>query len=289
MIKTRKTENPIINCIDRMLGWKGTPYLAILIILIFILFPFYWMFLSSFKSMQEIFRWPPTLIPESFTLAPYKNALFKSPTPLLIMNSFIYSGAVSLVVTFLATITTYALALYRYKGSDQVFLLFFITRVIPPQSLWLPFVIFFTKLGLLNTRPAVIIYSIVLVYPLSIWMLKGLFDNFPREIVDSSLIDGSSNFGSLFRVVIPIIAPGVSAVSIVAFLWTWADFMFPYLIINNPSLYPITVGIYYFIGDEGVIWNSLAAAEVMAMLPGIIFFTIAQKHIVKGLSAGAIK
>jgi len=279
----------MIGGLDTALGWRGTPYVAIAVILIFVLFPFYWVFLSSFKSMQEIYRWPPTFVPRNFTIAPYKYALMKSPTPILIMNSVIYSASVTLVVTLLATITTYGLSMYRYKRSDQVFLFFFVTRIIPPQSLWLPFVIFFSKLGLVNTRPAVIIFSVILVYPLSIWMLKSLFDAFPREILDSASIDGSSRLGALFRVVIPIVAPGVSAIAIVAFLWSWAEFMFPFLILNNPSLYPITVGISYFVGDEGVIWNALSAAEVMALLPGIVFFTIAQKHIVKGLSAGSIK
>jgi multiple sugar transport system permease protein len=209
--------------------------------------------------------------------------------PILLKNSIIYSATTALIVTVLAAVTTYALCMYRYKRSNQVFLLFFISRVIPPQSLWLPFVIFFSRLGMINTRPAVIVFSIVLVYPLAIWMLKGLFDEFPREILDSALVDGTSRLGALYRVIVPVLAPGIAAIAIVSFLWTWADFMFPFLILNDPGKYPVTVGMFYFIGDEGVVWNALSAAEVMVMLPGIFFFIIAQKHIVRGLSAGAIK
>lgn len=287
--KNKNILSIIGSIIDRAIGWKGTPYIVIIVIMIFLLFPFYWLIVSSLKSMQEIFRWPPTFFPKDITFFPFKYALIKSPTLKLILNSLIYSTAVSIIVTFLASVTTYALSMYKYKGSNKVFLLFFVTRLVPPQALWLPFVIFFSKLGLTNTRPSVIIYSLVLVYPLAIWMLKGLFDSFPIELLESSQIDGASRFGALFRIVLPIMAPGVAAIAIISFLWTWADFMFPFLILNDPDLYPITVGIFYFIGDEGVIWNALSAAELMAMIPGILFFSVAQKHIVKGLSAGAIK
>lgn len=275
--------------ISKLIEWDATPYIAITIILLYLLFPFYWTFVTSFKSMEEVFKWPPTLIPQDFTVSGYESSFTMAPTLTYILNSVIYSLSVAAFIIVIGTITTYGLSMYPYRGSDKIFLTFFVTRTIPPQSLWLPLIIFFSKMGLMNTRPPVIIFSIILTYPLCIWMLKGLFDAFPSELIDSASLDGCSKLGILFRVVMPVVAPGIAAVVIVAFLWTWASFMFPFLVINANSLKPLTVGIFYFVGDEVVMWNAIAATEVMAILPGIVFFILAQRHIVKGLAAGAIK
>ena len=120
-------------------------------------------------------------------------------------------------------------------------------------------------------------------------MLKGIFDAFPSDLIDSAAIDGASRIKTLLSIVIPVIAPGIGAVAIIAFLWTWNEFMFPFLVLNDESLYPITVGLSYFVGDEGIQWGPISASGVLAMLPGVLFFVIAQRHIVEGLSEGAIK
>ena len=241
--------------IEKIVAWDGTPYVAVIVVLAYSLFPLYWTFITSFKSAREIFSWPPTLIPSHFTFSNYRTTLAESPIPLYIGNSAIYSLLVATFIITIGTITTYGLSIYRYRRSTQVTFLFVATRIIPPQSLWLPFIILFTKVGLANTRGAVVIYEIVLVYPLCILMLKGLFDSFPLELIDSASIDGSSRLGTLFKIVMPVIAPGVATVAIIAFLWTWNEFMFPFLVINSESLYPITVGIYYLVGDEGINGN----------------------------------
>lgn len=279
----------IRNGIEKIVAWNATPYIAVALISCCLLFPFYWIFITSFKPTREIFQWPPTLFPSLFTLSNYRTTLAESPIPLYIANSAIYSLFVAAFIVTIGTITTYGLSVYPYKGSGKIAFMFFATRIVPPQSLWLPFIIFFAKIGLVNTRGGVIIYEIILVYPLCIWMLKGIFDAFPRELVDSASIDGSSRLGTLFRIIMPVIAPGIAAVAIIAFLWTWNEFMFPFLILNNESLHPITVGICYFVGDEGIKWGPMAASGGLTILPGLIFFIIAQRHIVEGLSKGAIK
>jgi len=281
--------NKMRNAVGRIVEWNGIPYVAIILVLLFLLFPFYWTFVTSFKSMEEIFRWPPTLIPQHPTLSAYRFSLINVPTLMYVANSVIYSLSVAAFIVIIGTITTYGLSMFPYRGSDRVFLTFFAIRIVPPQCMWLPLIILFSKIGLMNTMPAVIIFQIVLCYPLCIWMLKGLFDAFPHELIDSASIDGCSKLGTLFRVVMPIAAPGIAAVAIIAFLWAWSNFMFPFLVLNKDSLRPLTVGIYSFVGDEGIRWNSMAATEMLAILPGLVFFLIAQKHIVKGLSAGAIK
>lgn len=275
--------------IGRILDWEGTPYVAIILVLCYLLFPFYWILITSFKSMGEVFTWPPSLIPQDFTLSPYVFSLIYTPVSTFLANSVIYSLSVAMFIVVVGSITTYGLTIYSYRGSNKISLTFFATRIIPPQCLWLPLFILYKKIGLLDTRPGVIIFSIILTYPLCVWILKGLFDAFPRELIDSASIDGCSRLGILYRIVIPVIAPGIAATAIIAFLWTWGDFMFPFLILDSESLKPLTVGVYYFEGETGVMWNALCATMVLALIPGVAFFFIAQKHIIRGLAAGAIR
>ena len=264
-------------------------YTALLLIICYLLFPLYWTLITSFKTIQEIFTWPPTLFPSEFSLEGYIKALFRSPVPLYLLNSLIYSLSTAVVVLIIATITTYGLSMYPYRGSSKIFVGFFFTRVIPTQILWLPLIIMYQRLGLMDTRIGLIIFLIALSYPLCVWMLKGLFDAFPRELMDSAAIDGCTRMSSLFKVVMPVIAPCVAAIGMVSFLWAWSSFMVPCLMLNTNELKPLTLGVYYFVGDEGIEWDSLAATEIMVILPGILFFIIAQKHIVRGLTAGASK
>lgn len=115
---------------------------------------------------------------------------------------------------------------------------------------------------------------------------KIIFRCFARELIDAALIDGSSRIDTLFRIVLPVTGTGIYAVGIISFLWTWNEFIAPFLFINTDANKPITVGIYYFVGDELTYWNTMCAAAVFAILPGLVFFLIAQRHIVEGLTAG---
>jgi len=289
IIKMRTLSNKIRAGVGMVFDWKGIPYVATFLVLFYLLFPLYWTLVTSFKSLEEVFRWPPTLFPEQFTLSAYVFSLIYTPVSTYVVNSIIYSLSVALIVVTITTITTYGLTIYPYRGSNRISLLFFATRIVPPQTLWLPLYVIYAKVGLLDTRLGVIIFETALAYPLCIWMLRGIFQAFPHELIDAASIDGTSRMGTLLRVVLPVVAPGIAATAIIAFVWTWGSFMFEFLVLDSEALKPLTVGIYYFEGETGWVWNAMAATQVLTLLPGIIFFIIAQKYIVKGLSEGAIK
>jgi multiple sugar transport system permease protein len=263
-----------------------TPYIIMAVVLVILLGPIYWTLVTSFKTLPEAIQWPPTYIPKDFTLAAYQEVLARSPVPKYLLNSVIFALTTTVIVVTASIFTTYALTRYKYRGSNGVLLGFLVIRLIPPISLLLPFYLILRQLGLINTRAAVIIYTIYLTYPLSVWMLKSFFDSFPQDLIDAALIDGASRLGALFRVVLPVIANGVAAVAIIAFLWTWIEFLAPFLFLNTDNLKPITVGLYYFVGDETTYWNTLAAGAILAVIPGIIFFMFAQRYIISGLTAG---
>lgn len=275
--------------VDRILENRITAYITVGVILFFLLIPLLWMALSSFKTMSETFRSPPTYLPQNPTFEAYGEAWNKAPMPTYVLNSSIIALVTVGVTIFAGTFTAYALSQYRYRGSNVVLLLFLFTRVIPPLSLLLPFFVVFMKLGLINSKTAVTVYTIYLSYPLVVWLLKGFFDDFPSELIDAAVIDGCSRTGALFRVVLPVAAPAVMAVAVIAFMWTWNEFLAPFLFINTDDLKPITVGIYYFVGDEFTYWNRMSAAGVITVIPSITFFVLAQRYIVRGLTTGALK
>ncbi len=279
----------IRRALDRVLGWNATSYIVLILIGACLLLPIYWTIVTSFKAPQEIFQWPPTLVPKDPTLSNYVDALVNSPVSSNIFNSVLYSLIVTVFVLTIGVLTTYGFSMFPYKGSNRVAFAFLAIRVIPPQILWLPFIIIFTRLGIINTRSGVAVFEIMLVYPLAIWLLKGIFDSFPRELIDAAEIDGASRIRTLIRIVVPVVAPAVGAVAIISFLWTWNEFMFPFLVLNNERLYPITVGLSYFVGDEGIKWGPISASGVLAMLPGLVFFIFAQRYIIEGLTEGALK
>ena len=272
--------------LSNILEHKITPYVIMAVVLILLLGPIYWTLVTSLKTLPEAIKWPPTYIPENFTLEAYQEVLGRSPVPKFLLNSIIYALVTTTIVTTAAVFTTYALTRYKYRGSNMVLLSFLFIRLIPPISLLLPFYLILRQLGLINTRASVVIYTIYLTYPLAVWMLKSFFDQFPQDLIDAALIDGASRMGALFRVVLPVIANGIAAVAIIAFLWTWIEFLAPFLFLNTENLKPITVGLYYFVGDETTYWNSLTAGAILAIIPGIAFFMFAQRYIISGLTAG---
>jgi multiple sugar transport system permease protein len=244
---------------------------------------------TSLKTREETFSWPPTYFPKKVTLQAYHEVFFRSPILRHLLNSIIISTGTTVIVMVAGLLTAYGLSQYSYKGSKTVLVIFIATRIIPPISLLVPFYIIISVLKLINTYTCLMIVNTFLWYPFAIWMLKSFFDKFPRELVDSAIVDGCTRTGAFLRIAIPVSAIGIAAVGIITFLWTWNEFLYGIIFTNTRSVQPITVGAHYFVGDELVQWDSIAATAIVTALPGIVFFSIAQKAIVKGLMAGAVK
>jgi len=277
------------NFIANILEKRSTSYIFLIIMLIMMLAPIIFTAFTSFKTREETFRWPPTYFPETPTLQAYKEVIFESPMPRHILNSLIVAVGTTIVVIVGSLFTAWGISRYRFRGSGLVLLTFIATRIIPPISLLVPFYIIMSFLKLINTYWCLIILNTFLCYPLAVWMIKSFFDSFPGELVDAAIVDGCSRTGAFLRVVVPISAIGIAAVAIITFLWTWNEFLFAILFTNTRAVQPVTVGAHYFVGDELVQWDSIAATAMFTALPGLIFFSIAQKAIVKGLTAGAVK
>ncbi len=277
------------NTIAKILAKPFTSYLLLIIILAFMLAPIIFTAFTSFKTRAETFRWPPTYFPEKPTLGAYHEVLIRSPMARYLLNSLVIALGTTTIVMAGGLFTAYGLSQYEFKGSKIVLLIFITTRIIPPISLLVPFYIIMSFLRLINTYVCLMIVNTFLWYPFAVWMLKSFFDIFPRELIDSAIVDGCTRTSAFLRIVIPVSAIGIAAVAIITFLWTWNEFLYGMIFTNTREVQPITVGAHYFVGDELVQWDSIAATAMFTALPGLIFFSIAQRAIVKGLTAGAVK
>ena len=277
------------NTIAKILAKPFTSYLLLIIILAIMLAPIIFTAFTSFKTRAETFRWPPTYFPENPTLQAYHEVLIRSPMARYLLNSLVIALGTTAIVLAGGLFTAYGLSQYEFKGSKIVLLIFIATRVIPPISLLVPFYIIMSFLRLINTYVCLMIVNTFLWYPFAVWMLKSFFDVFPRELIDSAIVDGCTRTGAFLRIVVPVSAIGIAAVAIITFLWTWNEFLYGMLFTNTREVQPVTVGAHYFVGDELVQWDSIAATAMFTALPGLVFFSIAQRAIVKGLTAGAVK
>lgn len=275
--------------VAKILEKSATSYVLLIIILAAMLAPIVFTAFTSFKSRQETFSWPPTYFPQKPTLQAYHQVIFESPIIKHLRNSLIITLGTTAVVMAGGLFTAYGLSQYKFRGSGVVLLIFIATRIVPPISLLVPFYIIMSFLHLINTFTCLIILNTFLWYPFAVWMLKSFFDAFPRDLIDSAIVDGCTRTRAFLSIVLPISAAGIAAVAIITFLWTWNEFLYGMIFTNTRDVQPITVGAHYFVGDELVQWDSIAATAMFVALPGLIFFSIAQRAIVKGLTAGAIK
>jgi ABC-type glycerol-3-phosphate transport system permease component len=183
----------------------------------------------------------------------------------------------------------YGISHYQFKGATTVLYVLLFSRVIPPLSLLLPLYIMISDLGLVDNLLSMIIANIYLTYPFAVLIMKSFFDSFPKELIDAGIIDGCSRSGVLFRIVLPVNATGIASSAIITYLWTWNEFIYAFVFTSTPSAQPVTVGCFDAIGDIFVNWNQMCAGAILAALPGILFVLIAQRYLVQGLTAGALK
>jgi len=279
-----KTRDVIVKIVEHPI----VPYLVLTVFTVLMISPIILIFLNSFKSSAETFAWPPTIIPKQFTLEAYMRVI-SSPIPMNLRNSVILALSTTAIVLLIAVPSAYGISKYPFRGSKMLMLSYLASRIVPPLSLLIPFYMLFSQLKLLNTLTALIIVNTYMCFPLVVWMLKGFFDEFPQELIDAALIDGCGRLGTMFRVVIPVSMTAIAAAGIITFLWTWNEFIYAIILTSSKDVFPMTVGIFYFVGDEVIEWNSLSAVAIFTSLPAIVFFVLFQKYIIEGLVKGAIK
>lgn len=270
---------------------RGVAYATIAVALVVTLFPVYWIAANSFKLDIDIFAVPPEWFPFNPTLKHYDAAFVQRPFLLYAINSFIIAIASTLVSLVFGTLAGYALARFRYPGQWRYQISFWIlsTRMMPPIVTIIPLYIAFNYLDMLNTKTAVAIAYTAFNLPFATWMMKSYFQDLPVELEEAAIVDGDTRWGAFLRVALPLARPGLAATAIFCLIVSWNEFLLALILTLTARSQTLPIGIAGRVTQYTTYWGEISAAGFMACIPIMIFAFIVQKHLVRGLSFGAVK
>ncbi len=267
-------------------------YAAMLAIsLVFLLawvFPIVWSVLNSLKTEQAVLAYPPKFIFEP-TLEAYKDVLFGAASILPnLWSSFVISIGTTIVTMMMAVPAAYALARLRIPGKRFAGFYVLATQMLPPVGIIIPYFLILRNIGWMDTYQGIILIYLSFSLPFAIWLLVSYFEDIPFEMEEAAYLDGASRWKTLWRVIIPQVQGGIAVTVVFVFLNAWNEFLFAVVLSGN-TVRPVTIAMFNFVSVEQTLWTKLAAVSVLAMLPVIVLGVVAQKHIVKGLTVGAVK
>ncbi len=262
-------------------------YMAVAAVLLFFCFPIFWTVLTSIKPLELIPKSPPVWL-----FKPTLEHYWATLTQGLLLSSLWNSLSVAALSTFFALLVgapaAYVFARFRFRGKESLAFYFLTSRMAPPIAVILPFFLISRDLGLLDTRFILIVAYMTFNFAFVIWLLRGFFAEIPPEIDEAALIDGCSRFGAFVRVVLPLAGPGLAAAAIICFIFSWNEFLFA-LILTNLSAKTLPVLASGFVTDRLVLWGKLCAASVIIYVPVVLFALVTRRHLVRGMTLGAIR
>jgi multiple sugar transport system permease protein len=264
-------------------------YTVLVTLAVLVLFPFYWMTITSFKSEDQMrslvsMFWPRPLVGEN-----YGQLLSKTDFVAWYGNSATVAIASTLLATAVGTIGAYALARLRFLGRGFLASATLITYLVPPSILFIPLYAQMRNLGLANSLAGLIAAYPSFTVPFVTWLLMGYFESIPEELEEAAMIDGATRFGAFSRIVLPLAAPGVLAAALYAFTQAWNEFLYALVFITDGRLRTLPVGLASFITGDVYGWGYLMAGAVLTTLPVIAAYIYLQKYMVEGLTAGGVK
>lgn len=268
------------------------------VLLIFLLFfavvPMLWMLSTSLKGQFAALQQPPQWIPSNPTLTQYQTLLSPTGTvgPVFLryfLNSIIVSTSTTLLGVLVAVPAAYAFSRFRFPGKDLLFFAVLIRNMFPVVVFLIPLFILMRALHLVNTHWSLILTYMTFGLPLSIWLLKGFYDNIPEELERAARIDGASRFKAFWLIIMPLSAPGIAATAIYAFIGAWNEYVYALTFLNSENLLTLPVGLQRFFTEYATNWPGLMAAAFIMSVPVVVMFMILQKQFVRALTEGAIK
>jgi multiple sugar transport system permease protein len=278
-------ERPRLRPVDLLLD------LLTLLYFLFALFPLFWIFLLSFKTQEQLFttyfRFDPTLDAYKTVLG-LLNAGETVPFMRYFLNSLITAGVAVLVSLLVGVPAAYAFARYKFKGADDLLFTLLSFRFAPELMVIIPLYIIYNRIGLLDSRTGLIWVFQLITLPLIVWILRSYFQDLTPELEQSALLDGYSRTQAFVKVVLPLVKPGLAAASLLAFIFAWNSFIFPF-ILTGSNAQTVTVGALSFMGGARPRYNLTAAAAMISLVPPVILALTIQRYLVRGLTFGAVK
>lgn len=257
---------------------------------ILVISPFVWIFLTSLKTSQgEIYAFPVQYLPKAACAENYIAMLWKGKFATYMLNSFLVSGVSGILAILIGVLSAYALSRFQFRAKNIVVFFFFFSQMLPTFILLPPLYNMLADLSLLNNRVTLIILYTNMMIPFSVVTLQSFLAGVPRSIDEAAQIDGCGPLRALFVVIAPVLRPGIAATFVFAFINAWNELFMAVMFIDRDDLRTIPVGLNALVLKFDIKWGEMSAGIVMALIPSIILFALAQRHMVEGLSAGAVK
>ncbi len=276
---TRSTGRPIRKWVENIAF-----YSLVIAIMVPFLFVFFWMILSSFKNQVQNTAYPPVWIFQP-TLDNYRAVIEENDILTFAKNSFIIAFGATGLGLLLGLPAAYSIARYKQQGLGLAIL---IARIQPGISFLIPLFVIFLRLKLIDTYIALILTHLIVTMPIIVWMMISYFEDIPAELDDAAMVDGCSPYGAFWRVALPLTRPGIAASGILAFIFSWNNFLFS-LVLSSFRTKTLPVAVFNFMSYEEINWGGLTAAATLITLPVLLLVLVAQRHIVRGLTIGAVK
>jgi N,N'-diacetylchitobiose transport system permease protein len=266
----------------------GINLLGLLVFFVMV-FPVYWMVSTAFKRPIDILSFTPEFVPSPATLSNFDNAIHRPFFWSSVRNSLIVVVAVTALSMVLAFLAALALAKFRFYGRAAFVILIIGVQMVPLNALIIPLYILLSKAGQVDKLTGVIVTYLTFVLPFCVWTLRGFMLGVPRELEEAAMVDGSTRFGAFVRILLPLVAPGLVATSIFAFIQVWNEFIIAYVLLQSDDNRTLSVWLASFTTLRGTEWGPLMAAATLTALPVVLFFVLVHRRIAFGLTAGAVR
>ncbi len=273
----------------RHFPWRSIGiYLILAVFVLVIAFPIYWMLTISLKIPRDIYR-TPALWPDFVTSDNYRVLIEEKKFLVNIKNSIIVAGSVTIVSLFVSSFAAYSIVRFKYRFKGLIGRLILFAYLTPVSLLFIPLSIIVARLHLGNSLFGLVVVYLTFSIPLSTWLLSGYFRGVPAELEEQAMVDGSGRLGALFRILIPLSAPGLVAVSIFTFTGAWNELLLALIFITSENKRTVPLGLNYLITGDVFLWGPIMAGAVLSSLPVIILYFMAQRFMVAGMTSGSVK
>jgi ABC-type glycerol-3-phosphate transport system permease component len=273
--------------VRRLLGHSAA-YIVMTAIAVVFMIPLLWMFSTSLKSRADIFAWPPSWVPETPIWENYVTAFTRYPLARFMLNSTILVALNTVGELLSVPLIAYGFARLRFPLKKVLFVLMLSTMMIPGQIKLIPLYSMYSRLGLIDTYVPLALPSLF-GNPFFIFLMVQYIRTIPRDLDEAARIDGAGTWTILYRIILPLCKPALTVMIVFTFLWVWNDFLQPLIYLNDFNSYPISVGLAFFQGRYSVEWNLFMAATLVSILPVLVLYFFAQKHLIGGISSLGLK
>ncbi len=264
-------------------------YVCIILFVLFAIGPILWVFLCSIRPKEEFFSIPPTFFPKRWTLENYRNLFSQTQFSRFLVNSVITTLVTVLSTILLSVMGAYSLARFTYRGRNFLAAFSLYAYLLPSVLLIIPLYLWFQRIHLIDSLLGLIIAYVALCLPYCLWTLRSFVSSVPFEVEEAAAIDGAGRVRTLFTVVLPMIIPGIVAISVYSFTVAWNEYIIALVMISTDAKMTYTIGLNGFVGQFDTLWEFILTGSVLVSIPALVIFLFTQKALIKGWGAGAVK